>query len=110
MRLVLAESEEGFLRGTADWELATFLQRLAAYAIDTLLSSVPLAVGIASLVALVVIEFFTDGGTTAISGRLTHVFIGTALASLIMLAFTLPGGYSPSRTARPRASNCSTSA
>ena len=88
------------------WVLATFLQRLAAYLIDSVLSHLPLTIAIVALVAAVVVAVGGSDGETLEDdgGVLLIVLIAVALVSLALLVgyfvwwlLALRGGQTPGK-------------
>ena len=88
------------------WVLATFLQRLAAYLIDSVLSHLPLTITIVALVAAVYVGVGgSDGETPEDDGSvLLIVLIAVVLVSLALLVgyavwwlLALRGGQTPGK-------------
>ena len=88
------------------WVLATFLQRLAAYLIDSVLSHLPLTIAIVALVAAVVVAVGGSDGETLEDdgGVLLIVLIAVVLVSLALLVgylvwwlLALRGGQTPGK-------------
>ena len=87
------------------WVLATFLQRLAAYAVDKVLSGLPLAVFVIALVFSLIIVLSDDTEPLADnSGTIVSVLVAVSLGSLAVFAayviwwlFTLRRGQTPGK-------------
>ena len=87
------------------WVLATFLQRLAAYAVDKVLSGLPLAVFVIALVFSLIIVLSDDTEPLADNrGTIVSVLVAVSLGSLAVFAayviwwlFTLRRGQTPGK-------------
>ena len=78
------------------WVLATFLQRLAAYFIDAVLSDLPIVVGVAAFVTALIVG--TDNSTPfAALMAVALVSLATVLAYFVWWLFALRRGQTPGK-------------